>query len=299
MNASVDNYKLRSALLARGFEDITSVNRSTKSWKLRHPGLRHWVSIKLSGDARQPMSTAPLVIHPDDAERVKVLTAAMRGVVLEIEPYKGSSTKYENGVLGRAVSLADEAAVDAFVAALTNEVTTPAPPGPQQSSPSDLLYPDTGSNDIDPLLLSAAAAEVDAELVGQSVSATTRQQLVEARLGQGKFRKDMMRIWGGRCAVTGCGIGQTLVASHAIAWRDSTDPKVRLDPYNGLLLTASVDRLFDQGLISFAADGRLLRRPGLPTYELAILGLGPDAGLRMVDERHLPYLTAHRARHGI
>jgi predicted restriction endonuclease len=51
-----------------------------------------------------------------------------------------------------------------------------------------------------------------------------------------------------------------LRASHCKPWRDSTNSE-RLDGDNGLLLTPSIDHLFDRGFISFAADGRLLVSP--------------------------------------
>ena len=41
-----------------------------------------------------------------------------------------------------------------------------------------------------------------------------------------------------------------LVASHCKPWRDATNEE-RLDDENGLLLTPSVDHLFDRGFIGF------------------------------------------------
>lgn len=48
-----------------------------------------------------------------------------------------------------------------------------------------------------------------------------------------------------------------LRASHIKPWEASTDAK-RLDSNNGLLLSAHIDALFDEGLISFADDGKML-----------------------------------------
>jgi hypothetical protein len=36
---------------------------------------------------------------------------------------------------------------------------------------------------------------------------TTREALIDARLGQGRFRSEVGKRWGNRCAVTGCAIG--------------------------------------------------------------------------------------------
>ncbi|MDD0811044.1 HNH endonuclease signature motif containing protein [Curvibacter sp. RS43] len=277
MTKSIDNYQLRAALIQRGFEDITSADRSTKSWKLQHPKMRNWVSIKLAEDTLRPMRTAPLVIHPEDARRVASAVPIAAGVVFQDASYRGNSTKYAGGMPGRALSLANESAVDAFVAAALIEA---------DDSPA-----------IDPLIWAAAASDVDAGLGGRVVTATTRKALIEARVGQGRYRKDLMEIWHRRCAVTGCGIEKALVASHVVPWRESKDPETCLDPYNGLLLAASIDKLFDQGLISFDEAGRLLRCTALRGVDLLALGITTDARLRSLSPKHQPYLAAHRAKH--
>jgi putative restriction endonuclease len=51
-----------------------------------------------------------------------------------------------------------------------------------------------------------------------------------------------------------------LRASHCKPWRDSTKQE-RLDGENGLLLTPSIDHLFDRGFISFEDKGRLIISP--------------------------------------
>lgn len=145
-------------------------------------------------------------------------------------------------------------------------------------------------------LTQAVQAEVDADPACAGLSPTQRVALVNARMGQGGYRKKMMRIWGGQCAVTGCAIDCALIASHAKAWKDS-DNTERLDPYNGLLLAASVDRLFDQGLIAFSDQGQLLIGPDMDEAALASVGLSADSDLRFVHERHGPYLRAHRVEH--
>ena len=51
-----------------------------------------------------------------------------------------------------------------------------------------------------------------------------------------------------------------LIASHCEPWRDSTNQE-RLDGENGLLLTPSIDHLFDRGFIGFEDSGRLIISP--------------------------------------
>jgi predicted restriction endonuclease len=85
---------------------------------------------------------------------------------------------------------------------------------------------------------------------------TTRKALIQARRGQGKFRSDLLKAWGG-CAVTTWTVGEVLRASHIKAWRSSNN-RERLDPNNGLLLCATLDALFDKAMISFDDDGRIM-----------------------------------------
>ncbi len=103
MKNSIDNHVLREELIRHGFQDITSVNRSTKSWRLKHPAMTHWVSVKLAADPSRAMTSDPLVLHPDDADRLKS-AMPLPGVSVGDKPYKGSSTKYD-GVPGWAFSV--------------------------------------------------------------------------------------------------------------------------------------------------------------------------------------------------
>ncbi|WP_018436861.1 HNH endonuclease [Paraburkholderia atlantica] len=141
-----------------------------------------------------------------------------------------------------------------------------------------------------------AIADVDADPQSRGVSETTRLALANARLGQGGYRKRMLRLWGGRCAISGCSITSVLIASHAKSWASSSNAE-RLDEFNGLILAASIDRLFDAGLIAFADDGRLLHKT-VPGAELLAIGLAGDSRLRFVHERHRPFLAEHRLQHG-
>ncbi|MCV2359945.1 HNH endonuclease [Paucibacter sp. TC2R-5] len=149
----------------------------------------------------------------------------------------------------------------------------------------------------DPLQLAAAEAAIAADPKCRNVPETTRQSLVNARIGQGEYRNRLLALWDRKCAVTGCGLTDVLVASHAKAWADSTNEE-RLDPFNGLLLSAAVDKLFDRGLISFNNDGGMVSKSSVSVEDMRRLGLTPDARLSKVLPAHLPYLAAHRIKHG-
>lgn len=98
------------------------------------------------------------------------------------------------------------------------------------------------------------------EILGDpSIATTEKQAIVLARRGQGLFRQRVSEIEV-RCRVTGVSNPEHLRASHCKPWRDSSNDE-RLDGENGLLLTPSIDHLFDRGFISFGADGNLIVSP--------------------------------------
>jgi hypothetical protein len=130
-----------------------------------------------------------------------------------------------------------------------------------------------------------------------SVDSTTRQTLIDARLGQGTFRESLMFVWGGKCAVNKCATKVLLCASHIKPWRDSTN-RERLDRYNGLLLSPTMDAAFDRGLISFADTGKILFHPSFSTKDRDLLGLNSSLKLVCVYEENKPYLAHHRQLHG-
>jgi hypothetical protein len=126
----------------------------------------------------------------------------------------------------------------------------------------------------------------------QDVRETEREALVKARAGQGIFRSEVIALWG-CCAVSGCGLPKILVASHIVPWKDATNVE-RLDPFNGLLLTPNLDRLFDQCLISFNDDGSILLSKNLSAEVKSALGVSDQCKLRFVRPAMLPYLQRHR-----
>lgn len=54
-----------------------------------------------------------------------------------------------------------------------------------------------------------------------SLSSSEREAIVKARIGQGPFRKNLIKYWS-TCAVTGCMDDALLRASHIKPWRDAT-----------------------------------------------------------------------------
>jgi predicted restriction endonuclease len=127
-----------------------------------------------------------------------------------------------------------------------------------------------------------------------SLSPTERKSLRLARLGQGRYRVDLLRLWNDSCAVTGCALPAVLRASHIKPWRDS-NARERLDPHNGLPLIATMDALFDQFLIRFDDEGKMLVSSILATEERDLLG--PPIDLRAdLNDFQKSYLRYHRER---
>lgn len=98
------------------------------------------------------------------------------------------------------------------------------------------------------------------DMLGIMQSETEREQSVLARIGQGKFRKNVVKTWGLEkevCMLTGLHLPPILTASHIVPWHECTgeNARMRLDGANGILLCAHIDRLFDRYLISFKKHG--------------------------------------------
>jgi hypothetical protein len=128
----------------------------------------------------------------------------------------------------------------------------------------------------------------------ESLPETERRAITLARIGQGVFRQRLLDFWNARCAVTGCANTDILYASHIKPWRDATAPE-RLDPCNGLLLSPTMDRCFDRGLVSFRDDGTIMISERLSTEDRRALGIKEDMRLRRVDDRQRLFLAHHRA----
>jgi hypothetical protein len=126
----------------------------------------------------------------------------------------------------------------------------------------------------------------------KTIGDTEKAQIVLARRGQGIFKENVRKLEE-RCRITGVERVEHLRASHIRPWRDS-DYRERLDGENGLLLTPSIDHLFDRGFISFEDNGRLLISPVAHTESLRRMGMEMDTALNVGgfsdgQRRHLDY----------
>jgi hypothetical protein len=129
----------------------------------------------------------------------------------------------------------------------------------------------------------------------EHIPATEREAIITARRGQGKFKEAVMKIERA-CRVTKVNRVEHLRASHIRPWRDCEDHRQRLEGSNGLLLTPSIDHLFDRGFISFENSGELLISPVAHGESLRRMGVDTEHIVRVGeftnDQKH--YLGYHR-----
>ena len=127
-----------------------------------------------------------------------------------------------------------------------------------------------------------------------TIPETERTALVQARRGQGIFR-DNVRTIEHACRITRVERMEHLIASHIQPWRDSSNEE-RLDGENGLLLTPTVDHLFDKGFISFENAGQLIVSPVADPVSLKRMGIDHDARANVgaFSEGQRRYLEFHR-----
>ena len=98
------------------------------------------------------------------------------------------------------------------------------------------------------------------DLVGKDKKAFVKQ-----RVNQDAFRSMILNLYEKRCALTGINIPALLVASHIIPW--AVNQQERLNPENGLCLSALYDKAFDIGFISFDDQYRVILSEKLKLYQ--------------------------------
>ena len=85
--------------------------------------------------------------------------------------------------------------------------------------------------------------------IGEGLVGETRIREVKTRVNQDVFRQMILSLYDNQCALTGINETDLLLASHIKPW--AVDEENRLNPKNGICLSALYDRAFDKGLIGF------------------------------------------------
>jgi len=146
---------------------------------------------------------------------------------------------------------------------------------------------------------SAAEPEDDAALP-DDFTGETRRAWAELRVKQHFFRRAVLSSYGLTCCMSGTTEPQLLVASHIVPW--SEDKTNRLNPCNGLCLSAIHDRAFDRGLIAVTDDYTVVVSETLLSQSSTFVSsvFAPLVGERIrLPERFSPdreFLAWHRAR---
>ena len=98
--------------------------------------------------------------------------------------------------------------------------------------------------------------EADEQLVPEDFTGETKKVITEQRIKQNFFRRAVLSSYHGRCCMSGLSEQRLLIASHIVPW--SKDKANRLNPSNGLCLSAIHDRAFDKGLITLTDDFKIV-----------------------------------------
>ena len=94
------------------------------------------------------------------------------------------------------------------------------------------------------------------DLLSKNAQGEDVVRLVKTRLNQRVFRQMMMTIYDNHCCIAGLNIPALNRASHIVPW--AKNEVARLDPCNGLYLSATYDAAFDQHLITLDEDYRIV-----------------------------------------
>lgn len=121
---------------------------------------------------------------------------------------------------------------------------------------------------------------------------TQRLQLGKARIGQGLFRKRVLLV-DPSCRVTGVDDPRLLIASHIKPWKDASNTE-RINGFNGLMLSPRVDALFDEHLISFENEGKILVHKSLPKIVLDRWSLDLTKAVDRFKPEQTSFLDHHR-----
>jgi len=139
----------------------------------------------------------------------------------------------------------------------------------------------------------APATELEKALIERTdIGPTQKQQLINARRGQGLFRANV-RLHEKSCRLTQVSDPEHLRASHIKPWKDSSDSE-KIDGSNGLLLAPHIDHLFDRGFISFKDSGHLLISPALTSSIANSWGITDGINVSSFTEKQKSYLEYHR-----
>jgi predicted restriction endonuclease len=132
----------------------------------------------------------------------------------------------------------------------------------------------------------------------QDFTGETKRVVAEQRIKQHFFRRAVLSSYRGRCCISGLSDARLLMASHIVPW--CSDKANRLNPSNGLCLSAIHDKAFDRGLITLTDSYEVMLSEQLKRNEDAFVSkiFLPLEGLMIeLPEKFIPsieFLARHR-----
>ena len=120
-----------------------------------------------------------------------------------------------------------------------------------------------------------------------------REAVAKVRIGHSEYRKRLLAKWH-KCQLCGVSNPTLLVASHIKPWRDS-DALEKCDINNGILLCPNHDALFDEGFISFSANGEIIISRDLAETDRIMMNIHEGAKIDCTPEMDF-YLDWHRQK---
>lgn len=153
------------------------------------------------------------------------------------------------------------------------------------------LYP--CDENLASLLMTKIALLNENDGIVNEILETEAKIQTKMRIGHQNYKEKLLRLWNNECAICKINIPELLRASHAKPWRDSNQQE-RIDPYNGLLLCAHHDALFDKGFITFNENGEILLSQQLINSNPNIYAINPSTKIHIF-EKSSKYLLWHQS----
>lgn len=125
-----------------------------------------------------------------------------------------------------------------------------------------------------------------------SIDQITKKQLVDSRRGQGKYRRNLA-LFENSCRVTGITDKKFLVASHSKPWCKS-DNHEKLDGNNGFFFSPHVDKLYDNGWMTFEANGDAVLADNTIVEALKQWDIKLPINIGELNDEQQKYLAYHR-----
>lgn len=153
------------------------------------------------------------------------------------------------------------------------------------------LYP--CNEGLSSYLLSKIAETNEDTNLFEVISNTEAKITSKMRIGHQTFKNKLLELWDHKCAICEINLAPLLKASHSKPWKDSNSIE-RLDPYNGLLLCAHHDALYDKGFITVDRNGLVNISPLLKKDNHNIYSLFEGKEINIFEENK-NYFSWHKS----